>query len=508
MNDITVQYSRMENEKSDENEALILINHTTEYRYCTKSKVLVFGLVAFLSCSLITVAVVVHYINQSPFKCELPIFDKNGALLNESAPCSKAMRTVLSSHFLPKSDLYSTTLNGIQIWKPFPEHCFIIKTLAKTAQRSDVYENIDIFYKRIATDTGVGVSLIGKRTMGATLSVKTDSLSAGITRVMGTSFEIYTHTRSITLDPKCYKISASQLTSHILTDFDALPTVIDKPENMESWQAYDTFLKKWGTHFTNQVIMGSSLRQWTFAKSSESYSMQSLQVKACFDLFSAVSIVPAQFNACSKIMKESAALNLNMATSYNLEIRGGTEKTRNKLIIERTPELIEKLLNEGSTMEQPIEYKYIPLWDIFLMKYGHDKSRSKIAMNIKQYYEGMLDFGCTLIEIGGEKVRRFKYRNDDNRFPIFQCELAKEGCRSDSDCHLGPSLSVTYCYGSMCLEHAKPSYGSKAKSVIARKSRQGSYSDEVNDSCRYELGITAGCYNNNEDEIIWNGAAH
>ena len=507
--DVTVQYRPMENETLDENNALLLVNHNSQdYKYCTKSKVLIFGLVAFVSCSLIAVAVVVQNLNQSPFECGLPIYNKNGVILNASVPCSKAMRTVLASKYLPDADLYSDTLDGIQIWEPFPTHCFNIKTVGKTGQRSDYYENIDSFYKRIASDTGVSINLAGKRTMGATLNVKSESLSSGTTKVMGASFEIYTHTRSISLNSNCFKTSAGQLTKEILTDFDALPTTIEEPANTESWQHYDIFLKRWGTHFTDQVIMGSSLRQWTFAKSSESYSMESLQVKACIDLFAFASDVPTKFDSCSEIMKESAAESSHMATSYNLEIRGATDETRNKLIMKRSPELVEKLLNEGSTMEKPLEYKYIPLWDIFLMKYGYNKNRSKIAMNMKQYYEGMLDFGCTLIEIGGVKARRFKYRNDDNRFPIFQCELAKEGCRSDSDCHIGPSLSVTYCYGDTCLEHANPPYGSKAKTVFARTSRHGSYNGEINDSCEYELGVTAGCYNDYDDKIIWDGSTH
>ena len=124
-------------------------------------------------------------------------------------------------------------------------------------------------------------------------------------------------------------------------------------------------------------------------------------------------------------------------------------------------------------------------------------------MNMKQYYEGFLDFGCTLKEIGDLKARRFKYRDDDSRFPIFQCELTKEGCHSDSDCHRGPNFFATYCYGSTCLEHVKPPYGSKADTISARKSRTGSYGGEINDSCKLEADFTAGCHNNNDNEIIW-----
>ena len=116
----------------------------------------------------------------------------------------------------------------------------------------------------------------------------------------------------------------------VLADFDALPTIIAEPAYMENWQPYDIFLKKWGTHFTDQVILGSSLRQWTFAESSEAYSMESLKVKACVDLFAVPSGVPVQFNSCSKIMKESAAVSLHMATSSNIEIRGATKDKRNK----------------------------------------------------------------------------------------------------------------------------------------------------------------------------------
>jgi len=489
-----------------ENSPLVEVTNSSR-RVSTKSK-FVIGFIVIVAVSSIAGVVINSMHHHSTTKCVLSVYDVDGNLLNDTIPCSVAMRSVIASHYLPITDVYSNTLNGMQIFKPFPERCFSSRMIRQTTQRNDAYENVDAFYKRISTDTDVSLDLIGKKTLGATLEVKTNLLSDGSTDVKGTSIEIFTHTRAISLDPSCFRTSDGQLTDDILKDFDDLQMTIPDPSSTESWQMYNVFLKKYGSHFTSQVIMGSYLRQWTFSKSSESYTMTILTTKACLDLFGLVFRVPVEFDFCNKVIKETRERTEQAATTSSLEIRGCTDATRNKLLLERTPELIERMLNEGRRMESPVAYKFTPIWEIFLMKYGRDKKRFQIAMNMKQYYKGFLDFGCSLVEIGGIRAREFKYRNNDNRHPIFQCQLAKEGCRSDSDCHIGPSLSVTYCYGYTCLKYADPPFGSKAKTVVSRKSRYGSYNEGINDSCYYKVGVTAGCDNDARDLVIWEGSAH
>ena len=84
----------MESQTTDE-KAPLNDNGGRNNQYCTKSKKLIFGLVAVVSCLLIASGV--KHLHKSSFKCELPVYDEYGILLDASAPCSEAMKTVLAS---------------------------------------------------------------------------------------------------------------------------------------------------------------------------------------------------------------------------------------------------------------------------------------------------------------------------------------------------------------------------------------------------------------------------
>lgn len=446
-----------------------------------------------------------YYFQQSP--CFVPQYDNNGRLMNASVPCNLAMDNVFVSQYLHDDDIYRETLNGMKIFKPFKNHCFISTNLRLTKTKVDTYANAQSFYEKTSSDTNIDASIAGRFTMGATLNVKTDQMTAGEKDVMGSSIEILTHTRSIALDENCYKNpSLSSLTDDILKEFDDLPENIREPWLHISWERYDRFFEKFGTHLRTEVLLGSSLRQWTFAGFSESFTERALKVKACFDLLGkASSKIGVTLHACSDVTDEEFAKYSNILTSYNLEIRGGTDATRNALQGKQTQELIEKLLNEGRKMEFPITFKYKAIWDVFLVRgKGHGK-RHKIAMNMKQYYMGYKDFGCTYIKIGGISARKFRYGNPGS----FECVLAAQGCHDSDDCH-GHIFSHidnnAYCHGDTCLEYTDPAFGSKAKSVSARSKQKGDNDDKVNRGCIYESHFfqqELKCFNENEVCVIW-----
>ena len=354
---------------------------------------------------------------------------------------------------------------------------------------------------------------MGKFTMGKTLHSESESLSGGNTNVTGSSLEISTHTRTISIDENCYKSPQYPLKKELMADFDNLPLVIDKPWLKHSWQLYDTFLKNHGSHLRTQVKMGALIRQWAFAKSSFKYSKESLSAKACLDLYGLHSGFVFHVNgSCSEYSKEAYDEAKKLQTQGDLDIIGGQDATRHALQQERSPELIEKLMNEARVRDSPIGQKFISIWDLILMRYGTNKTRHTKAMNLKQYYEGFKDFGCDLIEIEnseGEKLkaRAFKYRNDDNTVPSFQCQLINQGCQSDSDCHIGGGGFVTYCHGATCLEYLNGPFGSKAKHVAARKGNKGGYSEGINRSCYYHGSVRAKCRKNFFSKgVIWDGA--
>ena len=266
------------------------------------------------------------------------------------------------------------------------------------------------------------------------------------------------------------------------------------------------FFKRFGTHFRTEVLMGFSLRQWTFATFSESLTMRALQVKACFDLLGKTSSkIKITLKACSGFTEEDFAKHSKIATSYNLEIRGGTDATRNALRGKQTEQLIEKLLNEGCKMESPVTYKYQSIWDIFSVKYINDNRRLRIAENMKHYYMGYKDYGCTHVKIHGLSARKFHYVNDE-------CLLASKGCHSNDDFHGDWTSAVdkdTYCYGDTCLEYKNPPFGTKVIAVSSRSKKTKDDAEGFNKGCIYHDG-DAKCFNGNVKTVLWDndGSKH
>ena len=122
----------------------------------------------------------------------------------------------------------------MKIFKAFPNHCFITTDLRLTTTKADTYKNTESFYKKVSSDTNIHLSIAALFTMGATLNVKTNALTAGEKDVMGSSIEILTHTRSISLDENCYKSQSSPLTEDITKAFGDLPEFIKSFKSLVS----------------------------------------------------------------------------------------------------------------------------------------------------------------------------------------------------------------------------------------------------------------------------------
>ena len=96
-----------------------------------------------------------NYYKHSP--CTVPQYDSDGKLMNASVPCSLAMENVFTSHYLPDQDIYdySSTLNGMKIFKPFKNHCFITTDLYFTDTKVTEYKSIEKVYRKISSETNV-----------------------------------------------------------------------------------------------------------------------------------------------------------------------------------------------------------------------------------------------------------------------------------------------------------------------------------------------------------------
>ena len=119
--------------------------------------------------------------------------------------------------------------------------------------------------------------------------------------------------------------------------------------------------------------------------------LNTLLVKVCID-FNAVIL---KLKTCLGVTKDEYKKYKDLKTSYVLEIKVGNDETRNKFRTNKTPQLLEQILNEGRKLSSPVRYKYKPIWDIKLMAFYNGTTRHAIAMNLMQYYYGLKDFCCS-----------------------------------------------------------------------------------------------------------------
>ena len=410
------------------------------------------------------------------------------------------------SFYLPKIDIYNPKSNGFIVFKYINPSCYKSKELRETKENIAYYSNTQEFYKSLGADGGLSGSFIGKYTMGATLGAKAEMSSGGSVDVNGMSIEKYNLVKSLFLDENCFKNSEVEFTNDFMKAFDSLPVTINKPWLKKSWQQYGWFLTNFGSHLILELYLGASMRQWTFAKITDNYSKKDINARACLDF----SEIRGSVKACFGFSKTDIMTYKTKDASSYLEVRGGKDETRNKFSIRKSEKLLVQILNEGRQVNSPVKYKYKAIWNIILTKFHNNTERYAKAMNLMLYYIGFEDFGCTLIDSGGQKLRSFENQSNDYKSPSFKCVLINKGCHKDSDCKvdslLGP-LKIglkTHCYGSTCYEYRNPKFGLRAKTVVARRSKKGDTNEGINMSCQLKNPTKASCTKNKfGPEVIW-----
>jgi len=419
-------------------------------------------------------------------------------------PCGAAMMEPLGeSFFLPNNDLLAPQVGGKFIFKSVSEKCFKSAEVGLLTDMRSTFSNIDTFYNKLSVDSGVSASLKGVFTMGATVNAKTGSISAGQTQVHGTSIDVYMVSNTTYLDADCYKGSDSELIDELVAQLDNLPLNISQPASRGAWALYETFLESYGSHFIYQTNYGSLLKLWTFSSMRHNYTERELNAKSCLDFAGSAQAGKVNVSACTEITSGELINATKMSTSKTLEIRGGTDETRNALMSERSNELIAKLMLEGRSNPQAIQYRYLPIWIVIAKQFYNDKEKFAKAMNLRQFFEGFLDFGCTYIQ-SPEKMPLRVFQTShfhETYLPAYECWLERNGCHSEDDCH---KKFLGYCYGPSCVEYIPPSTGIKAHSARIRSEKTGSYNEGINKSCKAfgDCDIRF-----NYSRAIWNGEA-
>lgn len=394
--------------------------------------------------------------------------------------------------YIPDLSIIEDNGFGKSIFAEIPHECIQDVHSAVHRQEKTYYEDSQAFYSSIGTESSLSgeVTTAGGFTLGGSLEAASKSIDSQKLDVKGTSLDVYAIEKYSQLTPDC--ITNLHLNENFQRDFVNLPKVIEDPSQLSHWYQYNLFLKTYGSHVTKRLSYGSKYTRYLFTKSSEKISQEEFSIKAC----ASVDAAKVKLEACSQYSQEDYKRVSHFETSDTTTVRGGTIDSRAALMNEVTQELLEKFLKEAGNSDQAVSIQYESMWD-FLKKRFHGTEHFRKAVNLEAYYLGYLNVGCEPQSESGYTLRRFRLVDDDPMVPVYHCELAPLGCRSDNDCHIGGAGSVCYCYGSSCVRaqsgETDPRHAGKKNQRGMQRSQSGSTWEGLNNSCKYHIGIYCVC---------------
>ena len=391
------------------------------------------------------------------------------------------------------------------IFEPFPSKCLdkADKNFQSSSSHFEHYANTKAFYSTVGTQSGLSLPLQSSYTLSATLKIAANSNRSEVSKVSGTSLVVMALKEKVMVRRGCLDgDDTSVLKKRFVEDLERLPEKIEKPWLGNSWKPYRSFLKEYGSHVVTSVTLGTSLRQMTFAESSEAYSARDFQVKSCAELAGSLPFGKLDVSACADVSKEELSNASKMSTNNRLIIRGGSKETRNKLLHERSKELIEKLMNEATDSASSVQHTFRAIWDILQSIFEVGSPNHIRAVNLEQYYLGYLNYGCPYIDSGGVDIQKFDHtKGSSEMYPEYECTLAKEGCHKNEDCHLKPMWCS--CRGESCVRYESVEQDTGVSKQTAYANTD---SDWASKGCDWTVrGFKCACKNKNLDsrKIVW-----
>ena len=307
--------------------------------------------------------------------------------------------------------------------------------------------------------------------LGATLDATTKSVSGNNRSVSGTSLNIGRKDFDLQFSPNC--LYNTNLQDRVLEDFASLPIEISKPWFKDSWREYDIFLNTHGSHVITAVTYGASIDQYAFGEESSSYTEKQLTTKACAALpGEVIGAAGLSLSACAGLNKNDLKDISNTKMTTSITIRGGSIETRNRLLSDKSADVIFKFLSEGDENPAPIRYKLTPIWQVLANQKqvkASNLNKNVQAVNMQYYFEGFLNFDCPRIpeDERGPILQLFHYAEHSTPDrPVFQCTIAPEGCHSNKDCHHRIGWGCK-CYGKSCIRHKSVGQNSEKQKLTA-----------------------------------------
>ena len=390
-----------------------------------------------------------------------------------------------------------------RIFEEFPPKCLVKKTLKSSSSHFEYYANTKEFYKSLATQSSLSASLQSAYSLGVTVSVATKSKSSQNTEVSGMSLIKQALTEKVYVDKECLLNDITSLKETFLSDLEDLPVNIQNPWEPNSWREYRNFLKEYGSHAITSVKRGSRFQQMTFAESSKAYTERDFQVKACVSVAGPSQVGKVGVSACSNVSQSEISKASRMSTSEKRFVKGGKRETNSKLANGATSvELLGQLINEADELPASVQHTFMAIWTILQSRFKQGSPNNIRATNLEYYYLGFLNYGCPYISSSGLAVQKFDHTSSSReKYPEFECTLAKEGCHSDDDCHYRPIWCS--CRGPTCVHYKSVKQGAGDSKITAYPN---TFEDWGWRGCDWKLaGSWCKCYNENRDQrkTVW-----
>ena len=409
------------------------------------------------------------------------------------------------SIYVPVTDLLGSIPSGINVSAAIPANCIDRVDEPITTEHEDYYKDTASLYSSITTDTGMDASFQADFSLSLTLNVVTRAISSTKRTVSGNSLNAVAKSfkESVSTD----QTDCLSLLPVLVQDFEKLSDTIHEPWLPESWREYQIFLREYGSHIVTAVTYGSSIVQHAFAETSEKYSERDFTVKSCISLAGPGGIKNLDMSLCNNVTDEEISEVKNMEMSSSITIRGGTTKTRNQLVYNRSHELITQFLDEGQTNPSPILFELKPIWQVLQEKYKYRATDLIKAVNLEYFYMGFLNFGCPYQAEYGQDFQKFDMAEQATpEAPAYQCSLAPYGCHQYDDCHYHLGIWCA-CRGNTCIH-----YGQKTLDTGVKRTTAAPYygSDWRAQGCDWKIwGSECACkHENHERKIIWSEASN
>lgn len=387
--------------------------------------------------------------------------------------------------------------------------------------------------------SGSGISAaISAFTLGTTASANYDSSSLKTTDAASVSLDYVLLDAVVDLNQNAACWSRGNLTPEFLSAFEALPINDAKwAAEASSWADYRVFLQSWGSHVQVKQELGSRLQILESEKSTDQVDTQTLKAKVCFSLgYAAVNVpVCGDYNTTQK---NTASTRDTVQKFY---ISGGDREARNKLIASKpgqfSSEDVSAFINSAANSDQPIGFKYRPVWELVMDVYRSACVTAKDAnacqhfqraVNLQAVYEGFLAYNCILNRTASADPTKpglfvqgmVALPANGNGIVYYACKQTKAGCSNDNDCNAGtggtgwpwdPKWQQCFCEGSGCISTQLIAGTSQYRSIIKNREPDKSKANSnvgVNDSCRDDSSCTCNTAwaGGEQEREIWNQA--